>query len=95
MTNIDELNKRIEQFNSLSLPGQPMAMHMGTSYLINDLWKKILSLRAAGDAMADATGILRNKCIAADESGELGEQVSGETMDKAAATIAAWDEVTK
>jgi hypothetical protein len=43
----DELEKRIEQFNSLSLPGQPMSMHMGTSYLVSDLWKEILRLRTA------------------------------------------------
>jgi hypothetical protein len=46
----DELNNRIEQFNCLELPGQPMSMHMGTSYLVNDLWKEILRLRAAGEA---------------------------------------------
>jgi len=91
----DELEKRIEQFNSLSLPGQPMSMHMGTSYLVSDLWKEILRLRTAGDVMADTSGILRNKCIAADVSGELGDQVDGEAIDKVAAAIAAWDEATK
>jgi hypothetical protein len=91
----DELEKRIEQFNSLSLPGQPMSMHMGTSYLVSDLWKEVLRLRAAGDAMADASGILRNKCIVADVSGDLGDQVTGEAMDKVLAAIAAWDEETK
>lgn len=43
---MDELEKRVQQFNSLSLPGQPMGMHMGTSYLVNDLWREIQRLRA-------------------------------------------------
>ena len=37
----DNLKKRVEQFHCLQLPGQPMAMHMGTSYLVNDLVAEI------------------------------------------------------
>uniref|UniRef100_A0A6H1ZAM0 RanBP2-type domain-containing protein n=1 Tax=viral metagenome TaxID=1070528 RepID=A0A6H1ZAM0_9ZZZZ len=44
--NMDELEKRVRQFNSLSLPGQPMGMHIGTSYLVNDLWREVQRLRA-------------------------------------------------
>lgn len=33
------LAERVEQFNCMELPGQPMMMHMGTSYLVNDLWR--------------------------------------------------------
>ena len=36
-----DLKKRVDDFNSLRLPGQPFGMHMGTSYLVNDLWKEI------------------------------------------------------
>lgn len=39
------LKERVEQFNSLSLPGQPMTMHMGTSYLVNDLWREVQRLQ--------------------------------------------------
>lgn len=35
------LEERVVAFQSLSLPGQPMAMHMGTSYLVNDLWREV------------------------------------------------------
>lgn len=42
---MNDLEERVNQFHSLSLPGQPMAMHMGTSYLIDDLWKEIQKLR--------------------------------------------------
>lgn len=42
---MDDLKTRVDQFNSLSLPGQPMGMHMGTMYLVNDLWREIEKLR--------------------------------------------------
>ena len=38
---MEDLKKRVDDFNSLRLPGQPFGMHMGTSYLVNDLWKEI------------------------------------------------------
>lgn len=41
-----DLETRVQKFNSLQLPGQPMAMHMGTSYLVEDLWKEVQRLRA-------------------------------------------------
>ena len=41
---MNDLEERVRQFKSLQLPGQPMAMHMGTSYLVNDLWNEIKSL---------------------------------------------------
>jgi len=52
----DELKKRVDQFKSLSLPGQPMAMHMGTSYLVNDLWKEIASLTEKVERLEKALG---------------------------------------
>lgn len=42
----DDLKDRIEKFNLLELPGQPMMMHMGTSYLVGDLWREINRLTA-------------------------------------------------
>jgi len=42
---MDDLAKRVNQFNMRSLPGQPMVMHMGTSYLVNDLWIEVQRLR--------------------------------------------------
>ena len=41
------LKERVIAFESLTLPGQPRAMHMGTLYLVNDLWREILRLNAA------------------------------------------------
>lgn len=41
----DELAERVIQFMSLELPGQPRSMHMGTSYLVNDLWREVQRLR--------------------------------------------------
>lgn len=54
----EDLEERVNQFNSLSLPGQPMGMHMGTSYLVNDLWKEVQRLRASQPAdQAGADGL--------------------------------------
>lgn len=44
---MDDLQERVEQFMMLRLPGQPMGMHMGTSYLVSDLWREVQQLRAA------------------------------------------------
>ena len=41
---LKDLEERVFQFNSLQLPGQPMGMHMGTSYLISDLWATLRKL---------------------------------------------------
>lgn len=43
----NDLEERVQQYQTLSLPGQPMMTHMGTSYLINDLWREVQKLRAA------------------------------------------------
>jgi hypothetical protein len=43
---IPDLEERVRQYNTLSLPGQPMSCHMGTSYLIGDLMRKIKELEA-------------------------------------------------
>jgi len=48
MTNeerIVDLEKRVNQFNMLQLPGQPIGVHMGTSYLISDLWRELQTLQ--------------------------------------------------
>jgi len=42
----ENLDERVEQFIMMKLPGQPIAMHMGTSYLVNDLHKEVKRLRA-------------------------------------------------
>lgn len=46
-----DLSERVEQFHTLSLPGQPMMMHMGTSCLVSDLWKALQEAHAALTAM--------------------------------------------
>jgi hypothetical protein len=40
------LEERIALFRSLRLPGQPHSMHMGTAYLVEDLWREVRRLRA-------------------------------------------------
>ena len=41
-----DLKDRVEKFLCLELPGQPMGMHMGTFYLVQDLWKEVKERRA-------------------------------------------------
>lgn len=41
------LEERVHAFMLLDLPGQPRMMHMGTSYLVNDLWREVQRLNAA------------------------------------------------
>ena len=49
---MDSLEERVKQFEMMRLPGQPRAIHMGTSYLINDLWREVKKLRGALDEIA-------------------------------------------
>lgn len=41
----ESLEERVKRFKTMSLPGQPVATHMGTSDLVNDLWREVKSLR--------------------------------------------------
>lgn len=36
-----DLRERVNQFMMLQLPGQPMGMHIGTSYLVSDLLRTV------------------------------------------------------
>ncbi len=40
----EKLGERVRQFYMLELDGQPKFMHMGTSYLVSDLWSAVLIL---------------------------------------------------
>jgi len=66
MTEREDLETRVNQFICMELPGQPRAMHMGTSYLVNDMWKEIQRLRtelqAARAAPAQPCGCLIGTC---------------------------------
>ena len=42
---MDGLQERVEKFELMQLPGQPMGMHMGTFNLVNDLWREVRRLR--------------------------------------------------
>jgi hypothetical protein len=47
------LDERVMDFRLLQLPGQPMAMHMGTSYLVTDLHNEVKRLQAERDALRE------------------------------------------
>ena len=59
----NNLKERIDQYKTLSLPGQPQCCHMGTNYLINDLWREILRLRTA---MSDKDKVLMPRELTAE-----------------------------
>ena len=50
---LDDLNERVNAFSTLSLPGQMPMMHMGTSYLVNDLWKAVRTLTTENAALKE------------------------------------------
>jgi len=47
---MDDLENRVGQYRRNQLPGQPSGCHMGTSYLIDDLWSEIERLREEAEA---------------------------------------------
>lgn len=65
MTTNTELIARVEAYRCFELPGQPMATHMGTSYLINDLAKAVEALEAERDdlrSQVDSLNVGFNNC---------------------------------
>lgn len=62
-----DIKTRVEQFNRLELPGQPRMMHMGTSYLVNDMWKELERLRKA---ISDAYPTIAGRVIQLQQAGE-------------------------
>lgn len=48
-----DLATRVGQFRCMELPGQPPSMHMGTAYLIGDLWNAVEQLRRERDELRE------------------------------------------
>ncbi len=51
---MSDLETRVQQFKTLSLPGQPMGMHMGTCNLVEDLWREVQRLETENARMRNA-----------------------------------------
>lgn len=45
----EELKEKVVQFQMMELPGQPRSMHIGTWYLVSELWREIKRLRKVID----------------------------------------------
>lgn len=45
MTSLLTLEERVLAFSQRRMPGQPQFVHLGTSYLVNDLWHEVQKLR--------------------------------------------------
>lgn len=60
------LKERVDAFALMELPGQPRMMHMGTSYLVNDLWREIDRLQRQLDEEREnyLVGILTDDTLA-------------------------------
>src|ERR1700677_2040749 len=52
----DDLGDKVMKFKALELPGQPMMMHMGTSHLVDELWREVLRLRRKIEAISQVAG---------------------------------------
>lgn len=59
VNNKGSLEERVNLFNQMALPGQPLGMHMGTSYLVNDLMREIQELREALKPFAEKAEVLQ------------------------------------
>ncbi len=57
MFDIEQLRFRVMKFQKLELPGQPQGMHMGTSYLVNDLMKAIEEMWAEKENKNDEEAV--------------------------------------
>jgi hypothetical protein len=49
----NDLAERVDRFRTLRLPGQPMASHMGTFNLVNDLWEAVQELQLEVERLKD------------------------------------------
>ena len=43
---MDDLSERVLAFKLMELPGQPRLIHLGTNYLVSDLWRAVQALAA-------------------------------------------------
>ena len=80
----EELKERVIKFRCWELPDQPLSMHMGTSYLVNDLAReieaqaaRIAELRAALK-LALRRIVVREKYAAMYRCGKASEKVFDE-----------------
>ena len=55
MPDLDDLRDRVNKFSAMELPGQPMGMHMGTMYLVNDLMRAVEELSVIAPGAGDET----------------------------------------
>lgn len=79
---MDELEERVFKFNTLTLPGQPMGMHMGTSYLVNDLWREVKRLRGLTPRALDFAICAPEYHASLDEAGDRFCRMCGQPLSQ-------------
>jgi hypothetical protein len=63
------LEERVNLFNQMALPGQPLGMHMGTSYLVNDLARENNRLAAEIELLREALRPFSDFGVNVDDNG--------------------------
>lgn len=63
-----DLQERVEKFQALELPGQPMMMHMGTFNLVLDLWQEVERLDKLAKLQGQEISITRERDEALEEA---------------------------
>jgi hypothetical protein len=67
---MDDLEKRVQQFKTLQLPGQPIGMHVGTANLVNDLWREVQRLQQEAEVHKGAKEVIDDLKAQLDEAHE-------------------------
>lgn len=62
MSSADDLHVRVGQFQRMELPGQPMVMHTGTLYLVNELYREVLRQRDMIEQMQQRIEAEERRC---------------------------------
>lgn len=81
MKPIDDLEQRVRLFETLQLPGQPRMMHMGTGYLVGDLWEAVRELRDERDEYRQFWQNLSNESRS---SAQLIDELKADIADRCA-----------
>jgi hypothetical protein len=68
----ETLKERVEAFELVALPGQPMYIHLETANLIIDLWKEVQRLEERVRALSNQDGcvVVKGKITYPDDIGQ-------------------------
>lgn len=76
---LKDLKERVALFERMELPGQIKMMHMGTAYLVGDLWRMVQSLSAL-ERQESADDIIERCACVASEAGFASPHIVAERI---------------